>query len=102
MQEIMFKDVFVKYVLATQAYGTLRRMISLWDGEVYSYDKKKHVPMLLGDKLSACAVSMAYAPILAPLWIVNDLNHVDIYMRRHKPDDYDIPTPRSWFDHVIR
>ena len=81
----------LKYYLAgTMGYGAGRKFAMLWNADVEAYTCNGRItrPMLMGDKLSVFTMSMVYSPIIWPVWMMTDLNYLDIYMSGKKPSDY--------------
>jgi hypothetical protein len=88
MNEI--QTFFRRYFLGAAAYGSARKILQLWDAKTYSYSgyNEPPKPMPLGDKLGVFTASIIAAPYITPIWVVEDLNYLDVYMRGHNPDEF--------------
>ena len=78
------------YFAATLGYGAAHKLGMLWNANVESYTSNGKIirPMLMGEKLSVFTISMVYSPIMSPVWLMTDLDYLDIYMSGKKPSDY--------------
>lgn len=81
---------FVGYALASCAYAASRKTLLLWDAKIERRvgSTYKVSDMLLGEKLYVFGVSTILAPIMTPLYVKNDLDRIDIYMKGANPCDY--------------
>lgn len=92
------------YFAVAMGYGAAHKLVLLWNADVETYTKigKTRRPMLMGEKLSAFALGMVYSPLLSPVWLMTDLDYLDMYMSGKKPSDYGYGQERSsTFDYVM-
>lgn len=94
------------YLIGATGFSAIYKTGILWDAKIQTYDnnyKNYTRPLFLGEKLLLFSASMAYSPLLAPVWAANCLDHIDIRLRGKKPEDYHYGTKpfTSWFDHII-
>ena len=90
-----------RYVVGSLGYGALHKLGILWDARVDGARNEQR-PMLLGEKLSAFSLGLVYSPLLSPVWLMNDLDRLDLYMSGKRPQDYGYGADRycSLFDYV--
>jgi hypothetical protein len=85
-KHIMTIKILKYYLATTLGYSAARKLGMLWNADVES--GKITRPMLLGEKLTVFGMSMAYSPFIFPMWLMSDLDYLDIYMSGKKPSDY--------------
>ena len=66
----------LRYVGAASAYTVVHKLPSLWDGAVEGRNGRPQ-RMLAGEKVGALALSLALGPVLAPAWLLDDVNRLD-------------------------
>lgn len=107
--------LFEKIILGNVVFGSSYKLGILWNATVEAtvddpnanpnalYKQKRIVrPMLMGEKIAAFLWGSAMSPVLAPLWLCNQLNYLDIYMQGKKPKDLGYVTDRrSLLDYVF-
>lgn len=98
-------SLLTRYFLGTAAYGSVRKVCQLWDAETSDYSKynEPNKPMPLGDKFGVFVSSVLIAPYITPIWIVKDLNYLDVYLRGRDPNEFFNHTKQhvSAFDYVF-
>lgn len=95
----MPSQLFINYAKTCIAFGIPYKFFVLWDAKIETYAKAKTIqrPMLAGEKLSAFGISMVYSPVLAPFWISNCLDKIDIYFSRLNAEEIGVTTQPSTF-----
>lgn len=58
--------------------------------------------MPLGDKLGIVVGSGLIAPYIFPLWIINDINYIDIKCRGLDPKEYFNDSGVTTFDYLFK
>lgn len=77
-----------KVIQGLMTYGSIRAGIRLHD--LKTHDGKKDA--LVGTKIIALLSSAAFAPSLFPIYMYNDINRIDLYMKGLNPEDYGYKT----------
>lgn len=94
-----------RYYIGAAAYGASRKIVQLWDAnEVYTNtttNKLAKKPMLMGNKMCAFALGVACSSVMAPLWVMGDLNRIDIYMKGESYDEYGFHERNHFCDYII-
>lgn len=94
-----------RYFLATVAYGSVRKLCHLWKAETSEYSSydEPNKPMPLGDKVGVFAGSLFVAPYIAPVWIMKDLNYMDVRLSGRDPKEFFKNKSRyiSAFDYIF-
>ena len=78
---------------AAAAYGFVRKVPLVWNGEVREFDMKleyKQRPLLVTEKVFITLCSTICAPYIAPIWIGKDLLKAEVTIRHLDPDTYNI------------
>ncbi len=89
------------YVKTCLAYGCAHKYAILWDGQVESKGKMRN--MLMGEKIGAFTLGMGYSVLLAPVWLIWDLNKLDLYMQGLRAEDVGYEDEkRNFSDYVYR
>lgn len=101
----MMSNIIRNYLFATTAFGASYKMLMLWNATVETcIDGKTALrPLLMGEKLVAFSLGTVCSPLLAPLWAMQSLDHLDMYMMGKTPKELGIGhrTRRdTLFDHV--
>jgi hypothetical protein len=83
-------NILRNYFLGAAAYGATRKLFQLWDAKTsyYSECNEPMKPMPLGDKLGVFAASIALAPYLSPMWVLEDINYMDVYLSGRDPKEF--------------
>lgn len=86
-----------RYLLATCAYGLVRKVIHLRNAKIdgkgrYNPETKKYererVPMLVNSKIMVLGLGVFIAPYLWPYYLNNDLSAAEIWLRKLDPEHY--------------
>lgn len=101
------KKSLLNYAFASYVYTGARKTLQLWDAKVERRIdcEYKKTNMLLGEKLYVFGISMAMSPVLVPVYVYNDLNLIDVYLKRQNPEDYGLAKSVSPFileEHILR
>lgn len=98
------------YLMFAYSYTWVRKFLQLWDakseraipthtlGANIKYVMK---PMLMGEKLGIFGACLIMAPCMMPVYLVNDLNKVDIYMKGECSKDYGYTVPKHPIDYLF-
>lgn len=98
------------YLYAAYGYTWVRKFFQLWDAKSersivttkptmsIEYIMK---PMLLGEKLGIFGICLLIAPVMMPVYLVNDLNKLDLYMKNEKQSDYGYTPPKHPLDYIF-
>lgn len=92
------------YCIGAASFTGIYKGCLLWNAEIQTWDddyKKVMRPLFLGEKMVVLGASVAVSPALAPLWVANCLDRVDIYMRGKQPKDYSYETTKRFLMHYI-
>jgi hypothetical protein len=88
-------------VIGLFSYGYIRSMLKLWDADVRVTHDNQMKPMLLGDKIAAFTGSLFLTPFLAPFWVINDVNRIDLYFRGGSISEYGLQRkPSTILQHI--
>ena len=69
------------YMIGSVIFGGMRKATQLYNAKIYDYKKDDVYPMLFGTKVAIFSTSLLLAPYITPIWIVQDLNKLDAYIR---------------------
>jgi hypothetical protein len=99
-------SVFEKIILGNVVFGSSYKIGILWDATIETPggepNRNKMRPMLMGEKIGVFLWGTAMSPVLAPLWMCNQLNYLDIYRQGKTPKDFGYNTVRkSLLDYVF-
>lgn len=89
-----FKTLIKIYVLFAILYSVPRKLEQVWGAHVVTYDavtfRPALRPMLLGFKFLSVMLAVPQAPFMLPVWIIGDLNRLDVYMRGQCLEQYGV------------
>ena len=97
---MMTGPAILRYVGTASAYTVLHKFPSLWDGAVEGRNGKMR-RMLAGEKVGALALSLAIGPVLAPVWLLDDVNRLDVFMLGHAQEEYGYSQKTCIYRHVL-
>lgn len=107
--------LFEKILLGNYIVGSAYKFGILWNAKVEAtvddpdaspkstFKQKKILrPMLMGEKITTFLWGSAMSPVLAPLWMCNQLNYLDLYMQSKTPKECGYGTERrTMLDYVF-
>lgn len=74
------------------AFGSLYKLGILWNAQIETPgdlpNRPGSRPMLIGEKIGVFLGGTVMSPVLAPLWMCNQLNYLDIYRQGKSPKDF--------------
>jgi hypothetical protein len=81
--------------------GILWTSGQLWDAKTASYSdyNEPMKPMPLGDKIFVMGVCTFYAPVMAPIWLTNDINYIDVCLRGYDPKEFFRTDKKQYYTH---
>lgn len=90
MTNTVYTKMLYQYMVGAAAYGSIRKTCHLWDAQTHAYSSYNEdpKPMPLGDKLCVFATSVMCSAYLTPIWAVNDLNYIDVYLSGRDPQKF--------------
>lgn len=96
-------SVFEKITLGNVIFGSSYKLGILWNAQISTESNSCEMrPMLIGEKIGAFLWGTALSPVLAPLWMCNQLNYLDIYRQGKTPKDFGYGADRkSVLDYVL-
>ena len=91
----------LRYVGAASAYTVVHKLPSLWDGAVEGRNGRPR-RMLAGENIGALVLSLALGPVLAPAWLLDVVNRLDVFMLGHNAqEDYGYSQKTCIYRHVL-
>lgn len=93
-----------RYTCACLTYGFTRKFVNTHGGTIMTYDddyKKVHVPMLHGQKACAIFCGGVISSIYMPLYVINDLCQIEMYVTKKDPKLYGFHQAGDLFGHIM-
>lgn len=85
----IFNEVMRRYLITAIGYNVIYKTFELWDAKV-KRSSGKTTDILLGEKINIVLFTTLLAPTTFPSRLTNHLDKIDIFMKKHNPEDYDI------------
>jgi len=82
--------LFERITLGNLLFGATYKFGILWNAQIEtSLEDNTRIlrPMLIGEKTAAFLWGTALSPVLAPLWMCNQLNYADMYWQGKTPKE---------------
>lgn len=84
-----------RYIFGSMGLNGISKMFEVWDAKVKRYDCAHKSPsgyvendMLLGEKVGVITLNIITGPFKLPHTIIDNLNKIDIMMKKKNPEDY--------------
>ena len=94
-----------RVVLFNLLFGAPYKLGILWNAKIEASledDTRILRPMLIGEKTAAFLWGTAMSPVLAPIWMCNQLNYLDIYRQGKTPKEFGYQSERrTLLDYVF-